>query len=182
MIRCHPPDLGNGFDVKTQASFRHDPVVAFGGRLWHPLDRMIEQLTNSWRLRAAAVLAVLYAVCVLAPAAALAFGDASRAAHCVTDDHRHGVVSLHVDGHDRGTGHVHQDGTTHEHSKMQGDDDKALPSDCCGIACLSALPAPLIDTAFVPVSCTAALPAVLADLTSRVPDLLDRPPISLLSL
>jgi hypothetical protein len=150
---------------------------------------MLIRLTRAMRLRAAGALALLYMLCVLAPAAAFAFGDGSRAAHCVTDDH-HGLRTAHGHEnaghqkaghkHDGGAAHVHDDGTSHDHSTAP--DGKRADAQCCGLVCLNALPASVADVA-APV-----LPAMLAnsapqdDIAGKVPDRLYRPPISPLAL
>jgi hypothetical protein len=136
------------------------------------------------RLRAASVLALLYALCVLAPAAAFAFGDGSRAAHCVTDGN-HGLRSVHVhgpDGHEHadGTLHVHDDGSTHEHSKAP--DDKSPDAQCCGLVCLSALPASVAGITSPMLPAMIANPTLQEDIAGEPPDRLYRPPISPLSL
>ena len=46
---------------------------------------MLTRLTRTFRIRAAITLAVAYALCVVAPSAALAFADGPSAAHCLTD-------------------------------------------------------------------------------------------------
>lgn len=146
---------------------------------------MLISLTRAARFRVASALALLYMLCVLAPAAAFTFGDGSRAAHCLTDDN-HGLRPAHVhehnghenDGHkhDGGTLHVHEDGTSHEHSKAPG--GKSSDGQCCGLACLSALPASLSEVE------APALPAMIAvsvdeeSIAGNPPDRLYRPPIS----
>jgi hypothetical protein len=150
---------------------------------------MLIRLTRKARFRVASALAFLYLLCVLAPAAAFAFGDGSRAAHCLTDDN-HSLRPAHVhehngnkhEGHkhDGGTVHVHADGSSHEHSKAPG--GKSSDGQCCGLACLSALPASLSEVV------TPALPAMVAvsvdeeDIAGNPPDRLYRPPISSPSL
>jgi hypothetical protein len=151
---------------------------------------MLIRLTKAMRWRAASAVALLYMLCVLAPAAAFAFGDGSRAAHCLTHEN-HGLQRAHVhehkghghnghghDGHEHagGTAHVHDDGTIHDHS--QAPDGKSSSGQCCGLVCLSALPAGVSDIE------TPALPAMTAvsanqeDLAGKPPDRLYRPPIS----
>jgi hypothetical protein len=131
---------------------------------------MLGWLTSQWRRRVASLLVVLYALCLAAPTAFLAFSDGSAPAHCLTDDH-HGI----------GTNHVHQDGSSHHHSST-GDDDRGQPGKCCGLFCLSAL-APADDFAarqHPPVAHPTSLFA--ASLSGRTSDRIDRPPRSLLSL
>jgi hypothetical protein len=142
---------------------------------------MLIRLTKAMRWRAASTLALLYMLCVLSPAAAFAFGDGSRAAHCVTDDN-HGLRSVHVHEHDAGKTHVHDDGASHEHAKAPDHEGKSADAQCCGLVCLSALPASLSDVA------RPILPALMAnsvhqdDIAGKPPERLYRPPKSLLSL
>ena len=81
--------------------------------------------------KAASLLVVLYTLCVIGPAAAIAFGDSETAAHCLTDDHLEAAKI-----------HVHQDGSSHQHSIP--DDDHGQPGKCCGLFAPSAI-APAID-------------------------------------
>jgi hypothetical protein len=145
---------------------------------------MLIRLTRAVRRRTASTVALLYVLCVLAPAAAFAFGDGARAAHCLTDDN-HGLQPVHVHehdvhGHDGGKLHVHKDGTSHEHSKAP--DGKSSDGRCCGLVCLTALPASVSEVQ------TPALPAMIAasanqaDVAGKAPERLYRPPISPLSL
>jgi hypothetical protein len=138
---------------------------------------MLIRLTRATRLRAASTLALLYLLCVLAPAAAFAFGDGSRAAHCLTDGN-HGLQSVHLHEHDGGKAHAHQDGSSHEHSKAPDGRHKSSDSQCCGLVCLSALPASILEVE------TPTLPALIAvsvdqeDIAGKAPERLYRPPIS----
>jgi hypothetical protein len=82
--------------------------------------------------------------------------------------------------HEGGKAHVHQDGASHDHSKAP--DGKSSDTECCGLVCLSALPA-LVSEVQGP-----GLPAMLVvaanqeDATGKAPERLYRPPISPLSL
>src|SRR6266511_2313913 len=141
---------------------------------------MLMWLTRAARSRVASAVALLYLLCVLAPAAAFAIGDASRVVNCLTDDN-HGLRSAHVHyQHDSGKAHVHEDGAGHEHTKIP--DGKSSDAQCCGLICLSALPASISEVQ------TPALPAMVAasanqeDVAGKTPDRLYRPPISPLSL
>jgi hypothetical protein len=131
---------------------------------------MLIRFSKQWRMKAAGTLVVLYALCVLGPPAAFAFGDGAQAAHCLTDKN-HGL----------GTVHVHEDGVAYKHSD-DGDDQKALTGKCCGLVCLFALaPALYLDAAqFIPL----ARVLVLSEdsVFGRGLDQLYRPPISLQSL
>jgi hypothetical protein len=146
---------------------------------------MLIRLTRAARFRVASTLAFLYLLCVLAPAAAFAFGDGSRAAHCLTDDN-HGLRPVHVhehnghenDGHkhDGGGVHVHEDGTSHEHSKAPA--GKSTDGQCCGLACLSALPAAISEVEAPALPAMVAVSADQEGIAGNPPDRLYRPPIS----
>lgn len=129
---------------------------------------MLARLTRTWRWRTASLLVVVYALCLAAPTAVLAFSGAPAAAHCLTDDH-HGLAAAH--GHDDGAPHQHHD---------NGDDDP--PGKCCGLFCLSALSP---DTVFI-VSPQVHWAAVIVPRpeasSGRGTDRIDRPPRSPLSL
>ena len=139
---------------------------------------MFIRVTKAMRSRVASMLALLYLLCVLAPVAAFAFGDGSRAAHCLTDDN-HGLRSVHVHVHD-GKAHVHEDGTSHEHSKAP--DGKSSDGQCCGLVCLSALPASISQVEPPVLPALVAVSANQEDVAGKPPDRLYRPPISPLSL
>jgi hypothetical protein len=142
---------------------------------------MLIQLSKSMRLRVASVLALLYTLCVLAPAAAFAFGDGSGVAHCLTDDN-HGLRPVHVhqhniDRHDGGKAHVHADGTNHEHSKAP--DGKSTDTKCCGLVCLSALPTSILEVQAPVLPAMIAVCANQENVASKAPERLYRPPIPL---
>src|SRR5438034_10900509 len=86
-----------------------------------PRREMLSVLTKTFRAKAAIVVAVLYALCILAPAVAFALSDNPAIAHCLTEGH----VGVHDHGakHEHGGElHVHADGTAHQHH-----DDGAVP-------------------------------------------------------
>ena len=129
-------------------------------------------LTIGIRHWAATALVVLYALCVLAPAAAFAFGDGTKAAHCLSEEN-HGL------GHSKA--HVHHDGTVDQHSD-DGDEQKTTSGQCCGLFCLSAL-APTTDLPLAQPEFLALVPSLNANgILGHGPDRLYRPPDSLLSL
>lgn len=123
---------------------------------------MFGWLTRKWRWRAASLLVVLYALCLTAPTAVLAFSNASEPAPCLTDDH-HGL----------GTIHVHQDGSSHRH---QNNGDHGQAGKCCGLFCLSAI-APDVGFIAGPQPLVAAIASRFATaMTGRGSDRIDRPP------
>jgi hypothetical protein len=130
---------------------------------------MLGLLARKWRWRAASILVVLYALCLAAPTAVLAFSDASGSAPCLSDDN-HGL----------GTIHVHQDGSSHHQNN--GDDDHGQSGKCCGLFSVSAI-APALDFVATQHPSVSRLPVLLAkSLHGRASDRIDRPPRSNLSL
>ncbi|RTM14185.1 MAG: hypothetical protein EKK33_07305 [Bradyrhizobiaceae bacterium] len=125
---------------------------------------MLVRLSSAGRLVAARLLALAYLFCVLAPALSFAWADGARAAPCVTED-QHGMRVVHVHEHVTGAAqHVHPDGHSHDHSALvaaseagygagtvaqpispAGDHHKSAGGQCCGMVCVSALPATLTD-------------------------------------
>jgi hypothetical protein len=131
---------------------------------------MLVWLTKRLRHKAATLLVVLYAICLLAPSTAFALADAPRQAHCLTQAD-HGLAKA----------HAHHGGIEHEHAQnpQKSDNEKDQLKNCCGLFCLSAL-TPAIDLAIGQSPVGSALVATLEDAVAHAaPDRLDRPPISL---
>ena len=125
------------------------------------------------------LLAAVYLLCVLAPAGSFAFGDGSRAAHCLTEEYP-GLSRVHITAekthlHSDDTSHFHSDGDTHskhDHGKASAD------GQCCSLFCFSALP---------PSAFEMALPVLLRGpdqltktqgFVDHLPPRLFRPPVS----
>ena len=138
---------------------------------------MLRTITKSMRFKAAIFLAALYAFTAIAPHAAMAFGNAHGAAHCLTVE----TASAHDHGQ---TTHKHADGVEHTHAAPQADeknsasDEKGPAAACCGLFSCSAM---LIETrGLMPRPVTASI------VTLPLPDLVDgqgparinRPPIA----
>lgn len=138
---------------------------------------MFSLLTKKFRTNAALAVAVLYALCALAPSVALAFPD-SMAAHCLSEElaaaspHEHGA-----------TAHVHADGIKHHHPgvgahKKSSDESKGHGADCCGLFSVVAIPAATMlifgSVHLVPVT----FPALDEFVYGRDPERINRPPIS----
>jgi hypothetical protein len=140
---------------------------------------MLFRLTKSFRIKAAIAVAILYAFCVLAPSAALAFADSSMVAHCLTE--QHGMAKPHAHG---GKTHVHDDGTAHHHgdhgaaADLSDTDKQGHSGNCCGLFCMSALAAEAVAALGDPLHFSLLVPAVSRDLASRGPDRINRPPIA----
>jgi hypothetical protein len=137
---------------------------------------MLSVLTNSFRAKAAIVVAALYTLCILAPSATFAFSTNPGVAHCLTEGH----VGVHDHG---GKVHVHADGTTHQHDDdgavpPSGDDEKSRVATCCSlfsVAAISGEPGPSLGL-YSPASIV--LPVVADSLNGRGPDRINRPPIA----
>jgi len=139
---------------------------------------MFSWLTRRFRIRTAIALAAVYALCVLAPTAALAVMHGPAVVHCLTE--QHGLATSHA--HDDGM-HVHGDGTTHHHGNGAAPahsdrDGKAHPADCCGLFCMAALAAEPAVTLANPQHFSLVGPALDDDVAGRGPDRINRPPIA----
>jgi hypothetical protein len=143
------------------------------------------------------LLALVYLFCVLAPAMSFAFADGARAAPCLTED-EHGMGIVHVHEHVGAVPqHVHEDGRSHDHGSSAvaaASDDgqtaaattgsspldhhKSSGGQCCGMVCVSALPA--TSTGFVAPSAPTSRCASESyrNVAGNSPPTLYRPPIS----
>ena len=146
---------------------------------------MLLRLTRSMRIRVGRIIALAYLFCVLAPAAALAWG--SGAAPCLTDEAAVAdLVPAHhqmLAGHD-GTSHHHAGSHAHHQTAAQ---DAPAPHDhggkgtmgpCCAMMCISALPAdlPIVATPLQPTS--ACVPEIVAGMHGAASPQHYRPPIA----
>jgi len=138
---------------------------------------MLTWLTRRMRRWAAAALVAAYAMCVIGPVAAFAFGDGSNVPPCLTEgDHGLGAMQMHQHGAEHGHDSAH-----HKQSHHAGD-EQSMPGKCCGLLCFPAV-APASQLTLEPGlhQSTVRLPVERAA-PSRAPDRLYRPPIVLLSL
>jgi hypothetical protein len=160
---------------------------------------MLTRLTRAKRLLAGRTLALAYMLCVLMPALSFAFADGALAAPCLTDpDPAIGLMHIHEAANTMQ--HVHHGGHDHaDHAKTghrddlsgsgkqladtplpshPGDGHKVPGAQCCGMVCVSALPARL--TEFVAPSAPASRCAAdtYRNLVGKIPPTLYRPPIS----
>lgn len=161
---------------------------------------MLLCLTKAKRLKAGWLLAVAYMLCILAPGISFAFSNGGRAAPCLSEE-GHVVGIVHV--HDVSVGqHIDTDGYTDAHSAMhgksafQGDhDDVQAAADvqkpspghgehnapnvqCCGMVCLSALPATIVDLVEPSVPASICASENYRSIADNTPPTLYRPPIS----
>jgi hypothetical protein len=138
---------------------------------------MLAGVSKRFRLKAAAVLAALYALCVLAPPAALALTHV--AAHCLTEPH--GAAHVHPQS-VKAAKHVHADGTEHEHHGAGAPDqhpehDGISHGNCCGLFCVSALADAGAAALAAPATAGPVEPGALSQLAGHEPDRINRPPI-----
>jgi len=145
---------------------------------------MFLRLTRSVRMKAGWLVALAYLFCVVAPAAALAWGTA---APCLTDDT---VLADLVLAHHQ-TSHMHVDNAAHDHAKSHGHhqaaaqdapadhhhDGKGKPGPCCAMMCVTALPADLTSIAKPVQPISTCAPEIAVRVHSEAPPLLSRPPI-----
>jgi hypothetical protein len=145
---------------------------------------MLRHLTRQVRVWGATLLALSYSLCVLSPAIACAFGDASHAVHCLFDDD-HVAASAYIHQSSHGTAHLHADG--HHHSgmpehKVPESNRKTTDLQCCGLAFTNVLPAAVTEVP-APVSSRArTIVEHHRDFADRTPDRLYKPPIFRLSI
>ena len=139
-------------------------------------------LTKTFRVKAAIVVAALYALCVLAPAVAFALSDNPAVAHCLTEGH----VGVHDHGssHEHGGKlHVHADGTAHQHHddgaapQAPADEGKGPIASCCGLFSVVAIPGEPVPS-FGSDSLASVVLSVFGEaLSGRGPERINRPPI-----
>ena len=140
---------------------------------------MLSRLAKGTRIKAALTLALLYALCVLTPSTALAFMESARAAHCLTVIH--GGLTAHAEN---GQSHSHADAAAHPHehqvSAQAGSepDGQALPDQCCGLFCITALAIEPQLMPARPVIHSAVYPPLVNALDGGGPERVIRPPIA----
>ncbi|AEI04586.1 hypothetical protein OCA5_pOC16700160 (plasmid) [Afipia carboxidovorans OM5] len=158
---------------------------------------MLVGLTRTQRRRAGWFVALAYLFCVLAPTLSFALPGSQATPYCLTDeDHVPGMAHDHHEG----AMHVHKDGHAHHHSGVQVHADSsadhdakpvALKSDagpvkaphaadgkCCGLMCVTALPATLVTVAKPPVPNAVRVSDNHRKLADNAPSRLYRPPNS----
>jgi hypothetical protein len=141
---------------------------------------MLLQLTRSMRIRVGRIVALAYLFCVLAPAAALAWG--SGPAPCLDDALLADLVPVHhhMHGdspHDHAGVYAHHQTTAQDTPAPHHHDGKGKVGPCCAMMCVVALPADLPSVAKPLQPISACAPEIVAILHSEAPPLLYRPPI-----
>ena len=156
---------------------------------------MLVRLTRARRLWAVRFAVLVYALCVLAPTLSFALPGSQAVSPCLTDaNHVPGMVHVHAQA---PSAHLHASGTMHDHAAVHS---HAAPShdaaaikaateqtpakghasagECCGLMCLTALPATLVEivTPCVPTSAQAI--ETYREVADNGPSRLYRPPIA----
>ena len=154
---------------------------------------MFSRLTQGLRWRWARALAAMYLCCVLAPGAAYAFGDGVAARCALAGLHQAAMSQAHEGGaeggahahhnHGGGVQGAHDHGAMHAASHVPAPDPPAHHSDkadkmCCGLACLSALPAVFAAVSPPEFVAAADLPLRVQALAALAPARLYKPPIA----
>jgi hypothetical protein len=163
---------------------------------------MFGRLTRAKRLMAGRVIALVYALCVLAPTLSFALPGSQAVSPCLTDaNHVPGMMHFHADA---PATHLHADGIMHDHGMhVQGNAHShtdpshdialikasALPDQtpskgthssgqCCGLMCLAALPAVLVEIVTPAVPTTSQKVDGYIEVADNGPSRLYRPPIA----
>lgn len=169
-MTCRGGPLRDGMRGRCAPASRHEAG--------QPDVRMLSLMTKVARWRAAAVLALFYAFCSVAPAAAFAF-DAARAVHFLAGDDTRGLRTAQSDK--SAATHDHADGTSHMHGKKAdagkpGQNGKSPDTKCCGLICLVALPANFANGDLPGLPRMSAVAAIEWYAAGQPPGRLDRPP------
>jgi hypothetical protein len=150
---------------------------------------MLSVPTKGFRVKAAIALAVLYALCVLAPSAAFALSGNPLIAYRLTVDNATAGAHDHNSVHDHGGKvHVHAGGTTHQHHddgqspKSRSGGGKSDVATCCGLFSVVAIAGEPDLILGLSGHASVLRPPLRDALSGRGPERINRPPISLLSL
>lgn len=154
---------------------------------------MLTQLTRVMRVKAARILVALYAFCLVAPVS-LAFAD-SALTHCLTSPaqvqhvgHAHGEAAhvhqgmTHADHDRQAPANTESADAMHDHAGMTDSGGKSTAPPCCGVMCISALPASMFELTPRTMTHASVVASSDAGISGEAPDLLYRPPIVLLSI
>ena len=157
---------------------------------------MLVRLTGAKRLRAGRLVALVYMLCVLAPSLSFALPGSHAVSPCLTDaSHVPDLMHAHVEApasHLHADGLMHDDATAHFHSSTSDSvaavkasselpPSKGLHSSdgqCCGLTCLSAIPAALLEMAAPSEPTASQVAEGCHEVTDNAPSRHYRPPIS----
>jgi len=158
---------------------------------------MLVRLTRARRLWAVRFAVLVYALCILAPTLSFALPGSQAVSPCLTDtNHVPGMVHIHTEA---AAAHLHASGTMHDHPAAHSHagpshDAAAIKAsvapeqtpakghasggECCGLMCLSALPATLVEIVTPCVPTSAQTIEGYREVADNGPALLYRPPIA----
>jgi hypothetical protein len=159
---------------------------------------MFVRLTRAKRLTAGRLIALVYMLCVLAPTLSFALPGSHAVSPCLTDaNHVPGL--MHVDA-EAPAAHLHTDGHMHDHAMAHSQaslSDGIAPikasaapgqapskgshssdGQCCGLMCLSALPAALLEIVTPSVPTASQEVEGYLEVADNGPSRLYRPPIA----
>ena len=158
---------------------------------------MLVRLTRVRRLWAVRFAVLVYALCIFAPTLSFALPGSHAVSPCLTDaSHTPGTVHVHAQA---PAAHLHANGIMHDHAAVHSHagpshdaaaikaavspaqtpaKGHASAAECCGLMCLTALPATLVEIATPSVpTATQAIEGYL-EIADNGPSLLYRPPIA----
>jgi hypothetical protein len=131
---------------------------------------MLGFLTKKWRWRAASLLAVLYALCLVAPTAVLALSAQAAPAHCLTENTLSSVFD-----------HAYH-GDSNQNRSNSDHDGLSRTTKCCGLFLVNGV-APTIDVVAVRPPFVSQITALITtNLSAQDSDRIDRPPRILQSI
>jgi hypothetical protein len=157
---------------------------------------MFVRLTRAGRLRAGLLVALVYMLCLLAPTLSFALPGSHAVSPCLTDaNHVPGMMHVHAEtppAHFHPGGHVHDDAMAHSHASDGIASIKAsapaeqTPSkgshssdgQCCGLICLSALPATLVEIVTPSMPMVSQVAEGYIEVADEAPSRHYRPPIA----
>jgi hypothetical protein len=139
--------------------------------------------TKNLQRQAAILIAVTYALCILAPAAALAVVASPASFHCAEELNATAAPTqasmVHPSAGGMASPHEqsnHEHGGAPDHHSDNG--DKKQTGNCCGLFCVSALAHDPGITFGVSASESSSVTALASGLSGRAPPPLHRPPIA----
>src|SRR4029078_8763318 len=123
---------------------------------------MLVRLSRAKRLRAGRLVALVYLLCVLAPTLSFAMPGSRAVSPCLAGaEHLPGMIHVHAASHIDTDGHMHDHAIAHSHvgapdhapsvqaptgpGQTPSKGSHSSDGKCCGLMCLSALPATLVD-------------------------------------
>jgi hypothetical protein len=140
---------------------------------------MLSALNKEVRSKGAIVLAVVYALCVMAPSAVFAMVAPDAAAHCLTEDHgfaapahRGEATYRHADG------AAHQHGDDHAMTPPADNGGKGQGTTCCGLFSVVGIAGDPAHTIGAFIVASLLVPVLHDAMSGRGPERINRPPIA----